>query len=122
MPFMVLWPEKYTPEHGTWTRWFTAGEAKRPEDGALIRRSQRVRYDLERQTEDTEDRYEVIVDGATVQEEQRLCAPATRWYTYEQSLATVERAGFVDVHAVREFTREPASPSDHIWTVFGIRP
>ena len=121
MPFMLLWPAKHTPEHGAWTRWFTAGEATRAGDGALIRRTQRVRYDLDQQVEDTEDRYEVIVDGATVQEEQHLCAPATRWYTFEQSLGMYERAGFVDVHAVREFTDEPASPDDRVWTVFGTR-
>jgi hypothetical protein len=77
---------------------------------------------MEQQLEDVEDRYEVILDGATVQQEEQSCAPATRWYTFEQSLAVFARAGFADLHAVREFTDEPASPSDRIWTVFGTRP
>ncbi len=122
MPFMVLWRGSREPEHDIWSRWFVMGEATRPEDGALIRRSARGRFDMEQQLEDSEDRYDVIVDGAVVETEQHLCAPATRWYTFDQSLAVFERAGFSNVHAVREFADEPAARDDRIWTVFGSRP
>jgi SAM-dependent methyltransferase len=122
MPFMVLWPGETVPAHNVWSRWYVTGEATRPDDGARVRRSQRARYDMAQQLEDVEDRYEVILEGATVQQEEHLCAPATRWYTFEQSLAEYARAGFADVHVVLEFTDEAAQPGDRIWTVFGTRP
>jgi SAM-dependent methyltransferase len=52
-------------------------EVTRPEDGALIRRWSRSVYDHANQLEDTEDRYDVIVDGVVVASEQRSRARAT---------------------------------------------
>ena len=121
MPFMVLWPGATPPQHDTWSDWFKAGQAQRPEDGATVRRQQRVKFDLEEQLEHSEDRYQVLADGAIVQEESQLMSPATRWYTQEQSLGLYREAGFADVIATSGFTFEPASPDDRIWTVFGTK-
>ena len=42
MPFMFLWPGRRTPADGEWTPWYISGERARPEDGAIVRRHQRV--------------------------------------------------------------------------------
>ncbi|MDP9237463.1 MAG: class I SAM-dependent methyltransferase [Chloroflexota bacterium] len=122
MPFMVLWPGAKPPQHDTWSGWFKAGEAKRPEDGATVRRHQRVKFDREQQLQHGEDRYQVVIGGRVVQEEVHLMSPATRWYTQEQSLAVYRAAGFADVRATNGFTFEPAAGDERGWTVFGTRP
>jgi SAM-dependent methyltransferase len=122
MPFMVLWPGAKPPQHDTWSDWFKSGEAQRPDDAASVRRHQRVKFDLEEQLEHSEDRYEVVVEGHVVQEEVHLMAPATRWYTQEQSIAVYREAGFVNVHSTSGFTFDPAVGDERIWTVFGRRP
>lgn len=122
MPFMVLWPEGKPPQHDTWSDWFRAGQARRPDDGAIVRRQQRVKFDFEEQLEHAEDRYQVVVDDQIVQEEIQLMSPATRWYTQEQSVSVFRDAGFVDVHSTSGFTFDPVTADDRIWTVFGTRP
>ena len=120
MPFMVLW-RGATPADGVWTTWYKTGERERPGDAAVVRRWQRARYHLREQLEDTEDRYEVLVGGQVVQTELHDRSPATRWYTQAQSLALCANAGFGDVCAARDFTFDPATPADRIWSVFGTR-
>ena len=122
MPFMFLWPDRRMPVDGEWTPWYVSGERARHEDGAVVRRHQRTRYHLAAQLQDTEDRYELVVDGEPLSAEEHARSPAARWYTQQQSIAVYKAAGFADVHAVREFTFEPASTDDRIWTVFGTRP
>ena len=90
-------------------------------DAAVVRRWQRARYHLREQLEDTEDRYEVLVGGQVVQTELHDRSPATRWYTQAQSLALCANAGFGDVCATRDFTFDPATPADRVWSVFGTR-
>ncbi len=121
MPFMRLWPGR-TPEHARWSDWFSSGEAVRPEDGATIRRFERVMFDMKQRLEHSEDRYEVVVDGVVVEHELHLNSPATRWYTQEQSLALYREAGFDDLRSASGFTDAPAEPDDRIWCVFGRRP
>lgn len=120
MPFMVMRRGK-TPPHGEWSEWHKTGERERPEDGALIRRWQRMKFDDAEQWESTEDRYEVIVADQIVATEEHHRSPAVRWYTQEQSLALYEKAGFADVHAVSNFTWDPAMSGDSIWTVLGTK-
>lgn len=122
MPFMFLWPGRRLPADGEWTPWYVSGERARPEDGAIVRRHQRARYHLAAQLQDTEDRYELVADEEVISTEDHQRTPAARWYTQQQSIAVYESAGFTDIHAVREFTFEPASADDRIWTVFGTRP
>ncbi|MEO6197126.1 MAG: class I SAM-dependent methyltransferase [Dehalococcoidia bacterium] len=122
MPFMVLWPGPEPPQHDTWSDWFKAGQAQRPDDGATVRRQQRVKFDLKQQLEHSEDQYQVLVDGRILQEETQLMSPATRWYTQEQSLAAYSYVGLADVHAMNGFTFEAAAGDERIWTVFGTRP
>jgi SAM-dependent methyltransferase len=102
--------------------WRGPRERERQEDGTLVRRWTRSTYDLAQQLEHTEDRYEVVRDGRIVAAEHHSRSPATRWYTPEQSVALYRAAGFVDVHLVHEFTREPIRPDSTLWCALGARP
>jgi SAM-dependent methyltransferase len=96
-------------------------EVTRPEDGALIRRWSRSVYDHAQQMEDTEDRYEVIVDGVVVASEQRNRRRATRGYTQAQAIQLLQAAGFADVHLTSGFSFAPAAPEDTLFCIFGTR-
>ena len=65
MPFMILWDEP-TSQRIVQGAWRLNGEAVRPEDGSTIRRWTRSTFDLAEQLESTEDRYEVLRDGAVI--------------------------------------------------------
>ncbi len=119
-PFMVLWPGD-PPEDGVWTRWYRPRQRERPEDGALVRRVQRARFDMATQLEHTEDRYEVIVRGEIVETEEHRRSPATRWYTQDQAHALFAAAGFADVRVLDGFTEESAGPDARVYTLVGRR-
>jgi SAM-dependent methyltransferase len=95
--------------------------ARRPEDGAIIRRVMRSRYDPTTECEHTSDVYQVIVEGTVVAEEHHERAPATRSYTQAQARALFERAGFVDIQLYHEFSFEPARAEDTLFTIVGRR-
>lgn len=101
--------------------WIRIGEAVRPEDGATVRRWLRGRFDRATQLEHTEDRYELIVDGAVVHIEHDERSPATREYSLAQSIEMYQAAGLVDVRATSNFTPDSASDDDHVWCVQGRR-
>ena len=117
MPFMLLWKRGDPLE----TDWEPNGEKVRQEDGAVMRRWSRGRYDPKTQLEHNEDRYEVIRDGVIVASEHHKRSPATREYTQPQALSLYERAGFVDIHMYKEFTRQLASADDWIFSIIGKR-
>lgn len=96
-------------------------EVTRPEDGALIRRWSRSVYDHAQQVEDTEDRYEVIVDGVVVASEQRSRPRATRGYSQSQAIQLLQEASFADVHLTSGFSFTPAAPEDTLFCIFGRR-
>ncbi len=120
MPFMTLWSGE-PPEDGAWSEWYVTAQRERPDDGALVRRWQRARYDMTPQFEHTEDRYEVIAGGEIVQTEEHRRSPAARWYTQAQASALYAAAGFVDVRMTSGFTHEPADADARVFTVFGTR-
>ena len=117
MPFMIEW-QAGTPLELDWR----VREQVRPEDGALMRRRSRVRYDPVEQLEHTEDIYEVVRDGTVVASEHHRRSPAVRWYTQTQASTLYREAGFVDVALYREFAFEPAGPDDAVFTIIGRRP
>ncbi|MEX0787355.1 MAG: class I SAM-dependent methyltransferase [Anaerolineales bacterium] len=118
MPFMILWK----PGDPVETDWAPTGEKVRAEDGAVVRRWSRARYEPEARLEHTEDRYEVQREGSTVAREDHMRSPATRWYTQEEGLLLYREAGFREVKAYREFHLEPAQPEDMIFTLLGVHP
>jgi ubiquinone/menaquinone biosynthesis C-methylase UbiE len=121
MPFMLLRNEP-TTQRIVQGAWEVNGEAVRPEDGSTIRRWTRSTFDLAQQLESTEDRYEVLRDGAVIAAEMHVRSPATRWYTQQQALRLYEEAGFTGIHIFKEFSEEPASAEDTVFSIVGMRP
>ena len=115
MPFMLIWQEG-TPQQ---TEWVPDGEVERPEDGALIRRWSRATYDISKQLEHTETRYEVSLDGEVIGSEYHSRSPATCWYTQSQARELYRLAGFTEPVAYSEFSREPAAEEAPIFTMVG---
>ena len=112
-PFMTLWKEG-NPLEEEWEK-----TAQRVEDGATFRRVARSRFNPATRCEDTEDLYQMIVDGAVVAEELHQRSPATRSYTQQEAQALFERAGLIDNQLFKEFTGQPVEPDDQIFTLVG---
>ena len=104
------------------TAWTLRAEKVRPEDGTVVRRWSRSRYEPDAQLEHTEDRYEVVRDGAVVATEEHRRSPATRGYTHAQVRDLYAAAGFVDVRLFREWSPESAAADDPIVLVVGVKP
>jgi hypothetical protein len=102
--------------------WEIDAEATRPGDGALIRRWFRCSYDADNRIQDTEDRYEVILDGETIQTETYVASPFLTWYPLEQALDLLREAGYINVHAHSDFTFKPATEVDTSFIVLGQKP
>jgi SAM-dependent methyltransferase len=116
-----LWPGRHTPQQQEWTSWYKEAEQPRPEDGAVIRRWSRERFDHELQLVDEENRYELLRDGEVVESEFHERSPCVRWYSLAQALEIVERAGFADVRATTGDSFDPAPTGDLRFKVFGSR-
>ena len=92
------------------------------EDGALVRRRAFARYDPMTQLEETEDTYQVVVDGQVVASERQVRSPATRGYSLAQARALYEAAGFRIDRVVSGFGDAPFKEGDPIFTIVGVRP
>src|SRR5258707_824090 len=70
--------------------------------------------DIAEQIEATEDRYEVLRDGAVVATEMHVRSPATRWYTQQQGLHLYEEAGFTSMQIFKQnhmaYSQKEAQP------------
>jgi hypothetical protein len=116
MPFMALWKEGDALDTG----WQPRGEKVRESDGVLAKRWTRLTFDVEKQLEHTEDRYELWRDGQLIQSEEHRRSPATRWYTQSQVKALYKEAGFERVRLLKGFTTEPVTSEDEpIYTAIG---
>ena len=102
--------------------WTIVGEAVRSQDGALVRRWFRCKYDVPNRLQDTEDRFEIIKDGEVIETELITAAPYLTWYTVPEALRLLEAAGFVNVHAHSDFKFEPAADDDASYIVLGQKP
>jgi len=113
MPFMTLWaPGEPLESEST-------DEAIRADDGATLRRTSRTRFDPATGLEDTDDRYDVIVDGEVVESEHHLRSPATRSYTQEDAVRLYAEGGFDRVELFGEFTWDPVTPDARIFCATG---
>lgn len=101
--------------------WHVVAEARRPQDGLLVRRWLNSTYDPETQLEHTQDRYELVKDGEVVASEAHRRSPATRGYSLRQILEMMKAAGFREVRAVSGISTEPASADDSLFRVSGTR-
>jgi ubiquinone/menaquinone biosynthesis C-methylase UbiE len=118
MSHMPLWREGEPTE----TDWGTPRERVRSEDGVVVRRWTRARYDTAEKLEHTEDRYEISRDGVVLETEMHQRSPATRWYSHDELRALYREAGFVNVQLTREWSGVPASADDRVVMVVGTRP
>ena len=118
LPFMYLRQEGTPLDTG----WVQDGEKERREVGVVIRRWSRAKYDLEKQLEHTETRFETIVEGEIISSEYHSRSPATRWYTQEQARDLYLQAGFTDLQMYSEFSRDPPQAEDRIFCVVGTKP
>lgn len=118
MPFMFLREEGGPLDTG----WEQDGEKELPQDGLVILRWSRARYDLENQLEHTETRYETLSGGEIISTEYHSRSPATRWYTQNQARELYLQAGFTNLQLSSGFSREPAQPDDRIFCVAGTKP
>src|SRR5207245_10202124 len=103
-------------------QWRLAREGTRPQDGLLVRRWSRSRYDPATQLEHTADRYELVRDGEVVRSELHERSPATRSYTQDGIAEVVRAAGFVDVGLVSGFSDQPVGPADTLFCVEARKP
>jgi SAM-dependent methyltransferase len=117
-----LWPGRRTPPQMQWSDWFKFAEAVRPEDGLVVRRWIRARYDHEQQVEHEENRYELLRGDVVIQTENHSRSPSVRWWTLDQAMAAFAAVGFADVRATAGDTHEPASPEGNAFKVWGRLP
>ncbi len=102
--------------------WVQIGETTRTEDGALIRRWWRMRFDPESQMHALEEeRFEVIVNGEVATTEYYHRPNAFRWYTQTQAAALYTGAGFQNIQLFKGEAFEPATDSDSAFYVLGQR-
>jgi hypothetical protein len=114
-----LWRGKHPPAQMQWSEWHKLGERERPEDGAIIRRWIRSRYDHDQQLEHEENRYEVLHRDVVIETKCYSRSPGACWYSQSQAIACYKKTGFTDVTVMSGFTFEPASPGDTTFCVLG---
>jgi SAM-dependent methyltransferase len=119
MPFGCIWEKEGWPLQ---TDWYPVFEKIRSDDGATVRRQSRSRFSPAEQLWHTEDRYEIVLDGAVLASEDHQRSPAGRWYTQAQATQLYQDAGFHDVQRLSGFTHTPASPEDNGFCVLGVKP
>lgn len=118
MPFMDIWKEGQ-PLEEEWP----VKEMQRPQDGAIVRRYSRSRYDPQAQLEHTEDRYEIMLDGRVIAEELHRRSPATRWYSRAQVEDLYRQAGFgrLEFYSGAGVDFQPVKPDDYYYYAIGVR-
>jgi len=99
--------------------WELDAEAVRPEDGAIVRRWFRCRYEPDKRLQHTEDRYEVLKHGNVIQSEVYASSPYLTWYPLNDALALLKASGFRNVRAHSDFKFEPATDQDANFIVLG---
>jgi ubiquinone/menaquinone biosynthesis C-methylase UbiE len=104
------------------TGWAQRFEKIRPADGAIVRCWTREWREPARQWWHTEERFEVVRDGAVVETQHRRCSPEGRWYGQAEVVALFRDVGFRDVQLFHEFTHEPAGEDDRLFCVLGVKP
>jgi SAM-dependent methyltransferase len=109
-------------QEGDPEEWRLVRERVRPEDGLMVRRWSRSRYDAATELEHTGDRYELVRDGEVVHTELHERSPATRSYTQAAIAELGRAAGFEDVRVVSGFTDQPVKPDDTLFCVVARRP
>jgi ubiquinone/menaquinone biosynthesis C-methylase UbiE len=100
-----------------WTK-----EVVRPGDGAIVRRVAQSTIDRVNKLEHTRDRYEVILNGEVIAQEEHSRSPATRGYTPEESAALFTETGFTEVQLTDGFSWMLRKPESTVWVGLGKKP
>lgn len=88
-------------------------------DGSTICCYEKAHFDIANQIEKAAYLYTVTKEGKVIAtEEEDLLM---RWHTQEQLTALLVQAGFKEIHCVREYTNELASPNDPEFTFIATR-
>ena len=107
---------------GTWGDWWKVVEVPKFEDGRMLRRWERSAYDSSTHLRHTENRYEILVNDVVIYEEVHKRSPELRNYSIHDLTEMLESAGFENVHAVSEYTTDPATDSDGSFCISGTKP
>lgn len=118
MPFGFIWQEEWLLQ----TDWSLVFEKIRPDDGATVSRQTRTRFSPDDQLWHTEDRYQVVQNGAVIASEEHQRSPAGRWYSQAQAEQLYRDAGFRDIRLLHGFTHTSASAEDSVFCVLGVKP
>ena len=116
LPIMDLDKEDHTGE------WTLAAESLDEQAGVQVRRWARTTYDPTTRLESTEDRYELVRDGVTVETESHRSSPATRSYTLGEAIAMLGEAGYTAIRAYSGFSSRPATEADRLFCLLAERP
>jgi len=108
-----------SPEAENATDQWQIRERVRPSDGATLRVCERFHYDSARQLRVSILRYEVIQDGAIVQEVER--AWVLRWYSQRQFHHLLHEAGFTSLRVLGE-DGKPAPTDAPAFVFIALRP
>jgi ubiquinone/menaquinone biosynthesis C-methylase UbiE len=117
LPFMELWRDG-EPLSGEWRG---PREAALP-DGTVARRWTRSEFDPVTRCESTEDRWEVVREGAIIAAEHHRRSPATRSYTQGEAVSLLREAGFMEIRLLHGFEETPVRPDDRMFTAMAVRP
>jgi hypothetical protein len=85
-----------------------------------VRRWTWFRYDVETQLEHCEFKYEVALDGKTLEAEHQCFSPESRSYTQQQAIDLFTAAGFEEISVYKAYTPEPATEDDLLFVVIGV--
>lgn len=107
---------------GEWGDWRKVAEKEGFQDGKTLRRWERSLYDSSTQLRHTENRYEILDGSEVVFTEMHSRSPELRNYSLLQLTGMLEESGYAGVHAVSEFSSEPASEDDEVFCVLGKKP
>lgn len=103
------------PKHNQWR---LRREGLR-EDGATVKCWEKADFDLKRQEENAEYRYEVIKDGKIIDQEKEQLK--IRWHTQDQFTSLLKKIGFRTIQCVRGYSHHPAQPSDDEFTFIATK-
>jgi SAM-dependent methyltransferase len=104
------------------TGWELLFDKPRPSDGAVVRSWTREWHEPDQQLWHSEQRFEVVLDGAVIETEHQRRSPEGRWYTQDQAVELLTTAGLTDVELFSGFTTEPAQPDDRLFCAMGVKP
>lgn len=115
------WKADVATEPAPAGEWRLRRDAVRLADDAQVRCWELATYDFDAQIKYAQLRYEVAVPGRPLEAETHVLP--LRWHSQAQFSSLLHDAGFTEIHAVREHTREPAREEDSFFTfIVRVRP